>query len=161
MFESRIFAGAAKNLPGWDKPRAKTSAWSYNMEGHARKCVARYCELANKKTEQLHMASSPCLDDHQIKKKELKHKGEFLEVYSHIVLQCLYLARIGRPDILWSVNKLARSVTAWTQACDRRLARLISYIHHTSDYRQSCHVETAAQHCRFGSISRFRFCRRS
>ena len=39
----------------------------------------------------------------------------------HIVLKCLYLARIGRPDILWSVNKLARSVTKWTQACDRRL----------------------------------------
>ena len=31
-----------------------------------------------------------------------------------------------RPDILWSVNKLARSVTKWTQACDKRLARLIS-----------------------------------
>ena len=24
-----------------------------------------------------------------------------------VVLKCLYLARIGRPDILWSVNKLA------------------------------------------------------
>ena len=38
---------------------------------------------------------------------------------------------IGRPDILWSVNKLARSVTQWTEAHDRRMARLISYIHHT------------------------------
>ena len=36
------------------------------------------------------------------------------------------MARIGKLDILWSVNKLARSVTKWTQACDRRLARLIS-----------------------------------
>ena len=44
---------------------------------------------------------------------------------------------------LWSVNKLARSVTKWTQACDRRLARLISYIHYTSDYRQYCHVANA------------------
>ena len=56
------------------------------------------------------------------------------------------LARIGRPDTLWSVNKLARSVTKWTQACDRRLARLISCIHFTSDYRQYCHVGNAAQH---------------
>ena len=45
--------------------------------------------------------------------------------------KCLYLTRIGSPDILWSVNKLARSVTKWTRACDKRLARLISYIHHT------------------------------
>ena len=67
-------------------------------------------------------------------------------------MKCLYLARIGRPDILWSVNKFARSVTNWTGACDRRLAKLISYIHHTSDHRQYCHVGNTAQHCRLGSF---------
>ena len=67
MFESHISAGATGNLQGRDKPRAKTSAWSYDMEGHARKCVERYCELANKKKEQLFKVSSPCFDDHQIK----------------------------------------------------------------------------------------------
>ena len=72
------------------------------------------------------------------------------EVCSQIVLKCLYLARIGRRDILWSVNKLARSVTKWTQACDKRLARLLSYIHHTNDYRQYCHVGNTAQQCRLG-----------
>ena len=35
-------------------------------------------------------------------------------------------------------------------AYDRRLARLISYIHHTSDYTQYCHVGNMAQHCRLG-----------
>ena len=60
----------------------------------------------------------------------------------------MHLARIGRPDILWSVNKLARPVTKWTQSCDGRLARLISYIHHTNDFRQCCHVGFTAQHCR-------------
>ena len=68
MFESRISAGATEKLLGWDKPRSKTSAWSYDMEGHARKCVERYCELANQKTEQLYKVSSPGLDDHLIKK---------------------------------------------------------------------------------------------
>ena len=43
-----------------------------------------------------------------------------------------------------------RSVTRWTQACDRRLARLISYIHHTNDFRQYCHVGNTAQHCKLG-----------
>ena len=42
---------------------------------------------------------------------------------SHNVLKCLYSARIGGPDILWSVNKLARAVTKWTKACDNFLAR--------------------------------------
>ena len=56
----------------------------------------------------------------------------------------------GRRDILWSVNKLARSVTKWTRACDKRLSRLISYIHHTNDHRPYCHVGNTAQHCRLG-----------
>ena len=60
------------------------------------------------------------------------------------------MARIGRPDILWSVNKLARSITKWTKACDKRLNRLISYIHHTCEYRQYCHVGNTAKQCRLG-----------
>ena len=72
------------------------------------------------------------------------------KVCSQIVLKCLYLARIGRLDILWLVNKLARAVTKWTKACDKRLARLISYIHHTCEYKQYCHVGNTAKQCRLG-----------
>ena len=43
---------------------------------------------------------------------------------------------------MWSVNKLARAVTKWTKACDKRLARLISYIHHTSEHKQIAMRET-------------------
>ena len=71
-------------------------------------------------------------------------------VCSQIVLKCFYLARIGRPDILWSVNKLARSITKWTKACDKRLNRLISKIHHTCEYKQYCHVGNTAKQCRLG-----------
>ena len=80
----------------------------------------------------------------------MKSGGELSQVCSQIVLKCLYLARIGRPDILWSVNKLARSITKWTKACDKRLNRLISCIHHTCGYRQYCHVGNTAKQCRLG-----------
>ena len=105
------------------------------MVGHAKKCVERYCELAKKTTQQLYKVSTPCIDDHHFKKEETKSVGELTSTCSHIVLKCLYLARIGRPDILWSVNKLARSITKWTKACGKRLNILISYIHHTSEYK--------------------------
>ena len=97
----------------------------------SKKCVERYCELANKNVKQLQKSVKSQPGDHQSKQEELESVGELSQVCSQMVLKCLYLARIGRPDILWSVNKLARSVTKWTQTCDRRLARLISYIHHT------------------------------
>ena len=64
--------------------------------------------------------------------------GELSNVCCQIVLKCWNLARIRRPDIPWSVNKLARSITKWTKACDKRLSRLISYIHHTCEYKQYC-----------------------
>ena len=54
MFEFRISAGAKENLPVSEKSDANISSWSYEMEGHAKKCVERYCELANKTTQQLH-----------------------------------------------------------------------------------------------------------
>ena len=41
-------------------------------------------------------------------------------------------------------EQLARSITKWTKACDKRLCRLISYIHHTCEYKQYCHVGNSA-----------------
>ena len=67
-----------------------------------------------------------------------------------MVLKCLYLARVGRLDILCSVNERARAITRWTRACDKRLNRLISYIHHTCEYKQYCYVGNTAKQCRLG-----------
>ena len=120
------------------------------MAGHAKKCVERYCELANKTTQQLYKVSTPCIDDHHFKEEETKSVGELSNACSQIVLKCLYLARIGRPDILCSEKKLARSITKWTKACDKRLNRLISYIHHTCEYKPYCHVGNTAKQCRLG-----------
>ena len=105
----------------------------------------RQCEIS---TQQLYKVSTPCIDDHHFKEEEMKSVGELSTTCSQIVLKCLYLARIGRPGILWSTNKLARSITKWTKACDKRLNRLISHIHHTSEYKQYCHVGNTAKQCR-------------
>ena len=109
MFESRISAGATVKLPCSEN--LCISSWSYDMEGHAKNCVERYSELTKKTTQQLYKVSTPCLDDHHFKEEEVKSVGELSKVCSQIVLKCLYLARIGRPDIRWSLNKLARSIT--------------------------------------------------
>ena len=148
MFVSRISAERTEKPPCSENLRI--SSWSYDVEGHARKCVERYCELANKTTQQLYKVSTPCIDDHHFQEEELKSVGESSKVCSQIVLKCLYLARIGRPDVLRSVKKLARSITKWTKACDKRLSRLISHIHHTCEYKQYCYVGNTAKQCRLG-----------
>ena len=118
MFEPGISAGGVEKLPF--PQNLRISSWSCDMAGHAKKCVERYCELANKRTPQLYQVSTPCIDDHHFE-EETKSVGDLSNACSQIVLKCLYLARIARPDILWSVNKLARSITKWTKACDKRL----------------------------------------
>ena len=138
MFESTICAGATEKWPYSENTRI--SSWSYDMEGHAKKCLERYCELANRTSQQLYKVSTPCIDDLHFKEEELKSIGELSKVCSQIVLKCLYLTRIGRPDILWSVNNFARSISKWTKARVKRLNRLISYIHHTCEYKQYCSV---------------------
>ena len=131
------------------------------MEGHAKNCSERYCKLANRTSQQLHRVSTPCIDDHHFKGEELKSVGELSQVCSQIVLKCFFLARIGRPDILWPVNKLARKITRWTKTCDKRSCRLISYIHHTCEYEQYCYVGNTAKQCRLGLFQGLRFCKRS
>ena len=143
--------GATEQLPGWEESHANKIAWSYDMEGHAKNRVERYCELANKTVEQLYKVSTPCLDDHHFKKGRIGNDGRSVNsLLSNRPKMFVFGSKIGRTDILWSVKKLARAVTKWTtRACDRRFAR-ISYIRNANDHRQYCHVGNAEQHCRLG-----------
>ena len=138
----------------WNKRKitrmAKTSRTNCGVVlWHGRTCsTMRWAILWSGREERgaILLRFKSCLDDHQFKEEELESVAG---ICSQSVLKCLYVARIERPH-MWSVNKLARSVTKWAQACDRRLASVISHIHHTNDFRQYCHVGNAAQHCRLG-----------
>ena len=72
---------------------------------------------------------------------------------------CLYLARIGRPDVLWTVNILARSVTKWINACDKRLARLIRYIKHNITLSDNTVVGDEILDCKVGLFQDASFAR--
>ena len=51
-------AGEVENLLSAEESEANISSWSYDMEGHAKKCVERQCKLANKSTQQFHSRNS-------------------------------------------------------------------------------------------------------
>ena len=99
LFESRMSAGGIEKILHSEKSKANISSWSCDIEGPAKKYVERYCELANTTTQQLHKVATPRIDDHQFKEEEIGSVGEWSKVCAQIVLKCLYLARIGRPDI--------------------------------------------------------------
>ena len=115
-----------------------------------KKCVERYGELANITTRQLTQVSTPCIDDHHFKAEEMKSVGELSKICFQIVLKCLFLGTYWTTWYSMVSEKTCTSITKWTKACDKRLSRLISYIHHTCEYKQYCHVGNTAQQCILG-----------
>ena len=123
MFESRISARATEKLPCSEN--LCISSCSYDMEGDAKKCVERYCELVNKTIQQLHLVSIHTLMTIiSQKKKNLQSVVELSKVCSQSVRKCSYLARFGRLAIY--------------------------HIHHTCEYKQYCYVGNTARQCRLG-----------
>ena len=43
----------------------RVSSWSYDVKGHAKKCVERYCEFANRTTQRLYKVSTPCIEKYK------------------------------------------------------------------------------------------------
>ena len=48
-----------------------------------------------------------------------------------IIMKMLYGPRPVRFELLWLLCSIAREVTRWTRACDERVRRPVSYLHHT------------------------------
>ena len=138
--------GAAANA-------GSVSFYSYEMFGHVEQTVDRYCELAGKSRDSLKPVFTPCIDDHMIPAAEFDTKGELSPVAARVVLKALYVARIGRLDLMWAVNMLAREVTRWTAACDRRLHRLIAYMLHTKEHAQINFMGDAPADCTLAYFS--------
>ena len=92
-------------------PPDNVKAWEYRMSGHAQDCVDRYLELSGMPETSLKKVSTPNLDDHQLAPTDFEAKGILAPTASKIVLKVLYLARVNRLDLLWTVNTLAREVS--------------------------------------------------
>ena len=83
-------------------------------------------------------------------RRKMKSVGEL----SHVCSQnCSEMFIFG---MYWKTRCSMVSVQTCTihhkmdQACDKRLSRWISCTHHTSDYKQQCHVGNTAKQCRLG-----------
>ena len=155
MFQSRISTGWTEKFPCSDNLRI--SSWSYDMVGHAKKCVEWYCELANKTTQQLYKVSTPCIDDHHFKEEELKSVGELSNVCSQIV----------KNAYTWHVMDDLIFYGQWTNLHDplQNGPKLVTndyVIWHFTFLIQT--VLLCGKYCQAmqaGTVSRLRFCRRS
>ena len=93
--------------------------------------------LLEKNVSALKPTETQCMDDHQFHLMFRSGTSEIAPMCALIACNVpLYLARIGGPHLLWTVDMLARSFTKWNKACVKRLARLISSINPTKHHGQ-------------------------
>ena len=113
--------------------RSKGRGVTYEMRGFMEQCVERYLDLSHTKRSALRHAPTPSLDDSTFTPEDLETKGELSDIAARVLMKVLYAARMCRYDLLYAVSSLAREVSKWTRACDKRLWRLICYINSTID----------------------------
>ena len=61
--------------------------------------------------------------------------NQFHTEAARVIMKIMYGARMARPDLLRTIAYLARFLTKWNEDMDKRLQRLMSYIHHSYSYR--------------------------
>ena len=140
-------AGATEKLPCSENLRI--SSWSYDVEGHAKKCVERYCELANRTTQQLYKVSTPCIDD-IISEKKNWNLHENCHKYA---LKLLWNAKTWHEleDLIFygqSTNLHDRSQNGLKRVTNDYLVWSLTFIIH--EYKQYCYVGNTAKQCRLG-----------
>ena len=118
MFESRISAGVQEKLPTRAslKPDAETiSSGSYDMEGDARNCVERKCQVTNSQRLNNYAKSQrPCMDDHQYEEEENEVSRRILySLLDKLICSVCIWHILVDPKIcgfLW-INLLGRSLS--------------------------------------------------
>ena len=106
----------------------------YDMRSYAKGIVDFYCEITDTNPDKLKKVTSPCLPESNMSDEEISQDGEMHAFAARVLMRCLWLSRLARPDLSFAVQRLASRVTRWTKWEDRQMLRLISYLNATSDF---------------------------
>ena len=149
VFKSRISAGSTGQIPG-EKPHAKTVAWSYDMEGHARNALG---DTATWQTKQwrsyakLQVFAGMTINSNRKNLNQLENYHKFAHKLLSNVCSWNDLEDqtfCGRWTNLQeqSQNGLRHAADDWQDWFHTFITQM--------EFRQSCHVGNTAQHCRLG-----------
>ena len=114
----------------------KVKIMLYDMRSFFKACVELYLIIVGKKAAEILSKPAPTpflsADDKAYDDSE-EPRGVLQSKASKVIMKVLYGARMCRYDLLHACQALACKVTKWSLRCDRRLHRLIAYIHQSID----------------------------
>ena len=114
-------------------PNKPTSHMVFDMYDYALQTVELYKSITG--IDKIKPAATPFLPEGSILEQDEVSRGELAPHACKILMKALWLGRLARPDIVKPINDLATKVQSWTRGEDKKLLRLIQYIHATPHYR--------------------------
>ena len=127
------------------KRTPEVNTMTYDMTAYAKGIVQFFCEVTDVPKEKLRSVTTPCLPEANMCDEELENEGQLSKFASRILMRCLWLSRLCRPDIAFAVQRLASRVTRWTKWEDRQTYRLVSYLHSTCNHVMKLTVDPSQQ----------------
>ena len=100
------------------------------MSDFARSCVDRYCELTHTKRASIAKADTPSRKDAP-KHADDDQPGRYAADAPALLMKPLYLARCARPEISYTLGRVARRISRWTRKDDRECDMLHAYLNST------------------------------
>ena len=105
---------------------------SYDMTDYAVQSCDLYRSLCPNKP--LKPAQTPFCPTGSLVDTDDAEVGQLAPVACKILMKCLWLARLSRPDLLKPIGDLASTVTRWSRNCDKQLHRMLCYLSATTSY---------------------------
>ena len=112
---------------------------SFNMSDYAKQCCELYESLPG--ARKLKASPTPFCSEGALVAADDQERGELGPNACKVLMKCLWLGRSARPDIIKPIGDLATQVQKWSLNCDKRLYRLLCYIHSTIDHRMIAHIQ--------------------
>jgi hypothetical protein len=103
------------------------------MEDYALQACELYSSVSGGKP--LKHAATPFCPEGSLLPQDDEEEGELAGNACKVLMKCLWLGRLARPDIVKPIGNLATQVQKWSKNCDKSLYRLICYIHSSLGHR--------------------------
>ena len=103
---------------------------THDMSDYCRNACDFYEQLSGRKLKE---AATPFVAEGSLQTSDWETRGQLADSASRVLMKSLWLARFSRPDVMKPLSDLTRRVTCWSAADDKRLYRLMRYLHSTPE----------------------------
>ena len=134
-------------------PQSTTRGVDYEMVGFVDACITRCLELAGLSIDTLQHTLCPGLEDSALQEQDFSTTGALSGDAAKIITKILFCARVCGCDLMHPVCTLAREISKCSRASDKRLHKLISYMHSTRDWSIRTVVGDAPHACKLVCFS--------